>query len=339
MKIKNIAQVFLAVVICELAGMIGAFFTMSAIPTWYAGIIKPTFSPPNWIFAPVWTILFALMGISVFLVYKKGIGKKTVKVALGIFAIQLILNIKWSLIFFGMHNPGYAFIEIIFLWIAILLTIIAFFKISKPAAYLLIPYILWVSFAGFLNLSIWQLNSQTINPVACTMEAKLCPDGSAVGRTGPKCEFTPCPVVDETKSWKTFTDTKQGISFKYPESLLITYMRPESWPPKIAVLNKTFTCVEGGTEIAQAGKTVKQFINNTEYCITKASEGATGSIYTTYTYAFPKATKTITFTFTIRATQCANYDEPNKTACEKEREAFDLDGVVDRMAQSTQLFS
>ena len=193
MKIKNIGQILLAVVICELAGMVGAIFTTPSIPTWYAGIVKPTFSPPNWIFAPVWTILFALMGIAAYLVYEKGTDKKAIKVALSIFAIQLILNTLWSIIFFGMHNPGIAFIEIIFLWIAILLTIIAFFKISKPAAYLLIPYILWVSFASFLNLSIWQLNSQAIAPVACTMEAKLCPDGSAVGRTGPKCEFTPCP--------------------------------------------------------------------------------------------------------------------------------------------------
>jgi len=191
MKTKNIGKILLAIVICELAGMIGAIFTTPSIPTWYAGITKPTFSPPNWIFAPVWTTLFALMGIAAYLVYEKGTNKKVVKVALGIFAIQLVLNIKWSLIFFGMHNPGYAFIEIIFLWLAILLTIIAFFKISKPAAYLLIPYILWVSFASFLNFSIWQLNSQTIKPVACTMEAKLCPDGSFVGRTGPNANLLP----------------------------------------------------------------------------------------------------------------------------------------------------
>ena len=179
MKTKNIGKILLAIVICELAGMIGALFTMPSIPTWYAGIIKPTFSPPNWIFAPVWTILFALMGIAAYLVYEKGTGKKVVKVALGIFVIQLILNIKWSLIFFGMHNPGLALVDIIFLWLTILLTIIAFSKISKPAAYLLIPYILWVSFASFLNFSIWQLNSQTIKTVTCTIEAKLCSNGSA----------------------------------------------------------------------------------------------------------------------------------------------------------------
>jgi benzodiazapine receptor len=193
MKTKNIAQIVLAIIICELVGMIGALFTTPAISTWYVGIIKPTFSPPNWIFAPVWTILFALMGIAAYLIYKKGTDKKEIRIALFIFDIQLLLNVLWSVLFFGMHNPGYAFIEIIFLWLAILLTIISFFKISKTAAYLLIPYILWVSFASFLNYSIWQLNSQTINPVACTMEAKLCPDGSAVGRTGPKCEFAPCP--------------------------------------------------------------------------------------------------------------------------------------------------
>ena len=317
---------------CELAGAAGAIFTMPAIPTWYAGIIKPTFSPPSWIFAPVWIILFALMGIAAYLVYEKGTGKKLVKVALGIFTIQLLLNMKWSLLFFGMHNPGLAFVEIIFLWLVILLTIISFFKISKSAAYLLIPYILWVSFASFLNFSIWQLNSQSIKPVACTMEAKLCPDGSYVGRTGPKCEFTPCPVIDVTKSWKTFTDTTQGVSFKYPESLLTTYIHPESWPPKISVSNKAFTCTEGGTP--GNGYTYKRLVNGHSYCLNELSDGAAGSIYTTYTYTFSKGIKAISLSFTLQAVECGNYDNPQMTACENERTSFALDSIVDKIAQS-----
>jgi len=334
MKTKNIGKILLAIAMCELAGAAGAIFTMPAIPTWYAGIIKPTFSPPSWIFAPVWIILFALMGIAAYLVYEKGTGKKLVKVALGIFTIQLLLNMKWSLLFFGMHNPGLAFVEIIFLWLVILLTIISFFKISKSAAYLLIPYILWVSFASLLNFSIWQLNSQTVIPVACTMEAKLCPDGSSVGRTGPKCEFAPCPAVDITKSWKTFSDVNQGIIFKYPQDWGTTYIHPVDWPPKVQVINQPFNCTEGGTEIAQAGITTKTIINGTTYCITKESEGAAGSIYTNYAYAFAKDNETIIFTFTGRAVQCDNYDDPQKTACKNERASFVLDNLLDPMAKS-----
>lgn len=118
---------------------------------------------------------------------------RKIKISLGIFIGQLVLNMFWSIIFFGLHSPGGAFVEIIFLWLAILATIIAFAKISKPAAWLLVPYILWVSFAAYLNFSIWQLNASGPGQVACTQEAKLCPDGSYVGRTGPKCEFAQCP--------------------------------------------------------------------------------------------------------------------------------------------------
>ncbi len=117
-----------------------------------------------------------------------------VKIALGIFIGQLILNTLWSIIFFSLHSPAGAFIELIVLWLAILATIISFAKISRPAAWFLLPYILWVSFDGYLNFNIWQLNKATgSGQVACTQEAKLCPDGSYVGRTGPNCEFAQCP--------------------------------------------------------------------------------------------------------------------------------------------------
>lgn len=141
-----------------MAGIIGSLFTAASIPTWYATLTRPELSPPNWIFAPVWTTLFALMGIAAFLVWNKGLKRRDVRIALGIFSIQLILNTLWSIIFFGMQNPGAAFIEITFLWVAILATIIAFGKISKVAAWLLVPYILWVSFAAYLNYSFWILN-------------------------------------------------------------------------------------------------------------------------------------------------------------------------------------
>lgn len=157
MKINNFFKLLISIVICESAGIIGSVFTVSSIPTWYAGLAKPQLNPPNWIFGPVWTTLFVLMGIAAFLVWSKGLGRRDVKIALGIFSCQLVLNTFWSIIFFGMRNPGAAFIEIIFLWLAIIATIITFSKISKVAAWLLVPYILWVSFAVYLNYSIWQL--------------------------------------------------------------------------------------------------------------------------------------------------------------------------------------
>jgi len=158
MKLNNFFKLVIAIVISELAGIVGSVFTVSAIPTWYATLQKPSFSPPNWIFGPAWTTLYFLMGIAAFLVWKKGLERKDVKIALGVFGGQLVLNALWSIIFFGLHNPFWAFIEIIVLWLAILATMFAFYKISRPAAYLLLPYILWVSFAAVLNFSIMILN-------------------------------------------------------------------------------------------------------------------------------------------------------------------------------------
>lgn len=158
MKISNVLKLIITIVVSQSAGLIGALFTTSSIPSWYATITKPELAPPNWIFGPVWTTLFLLMGIAAYLVWKKEGEPKKVKTALKIFGVQLVLNILWSIIFFGLKNPGGAFIEIIFLWLVILSTIIAFYKVSKVAAYLLIPYILWVSFAMYLNYAIWILN-------------------------------------------------------------------------------------------------------------------------------------------------------------------------------------
>lgn len=146
------------ILICQLAGGIGSFFTTPAIPTWYADLAKPSFSPPNWLFGPVWILLYTLMGIAAYLIWKQGFNKKEIKIALAIFAIQLVLNVLWSVIFFGLRSPLFAFLEIIFLWIFVLLTLLSFYKISKPAGLLLLPYILWVSFAAILNLSIARLN-------------------------------------------------------------------------------------------------------------------------------------------------------------------------------------
>jgi translocator protein len=159
-------KLIISIAVCQSAGIIGSFFTISAISTWYAGLTKPVFSPPSWVFAPAWTLLYTLMGIALFMLWlswqktEEAKEKKKLKIALFFFGFQLFLNAIWSIIFFGLKNPFWALVEIIFLWLAILLTILFFWKISKIAALLLVPYILWVSFASFLNYSIWYLNAE-----------------------------------------------------------------------------------------------------------------------------------------------------------------------------------
>jgi len=159
MKFSDMKKLFISILICLFAGFIGSFFTSSAIPTWYTTLQKPFFAPPNWVFFPVWTSLFIMMGISLFLVLQKGWEDKKVKTAIYVFAIQLVLNALWSVAFFGFKSPLLGLMEIIILWVAIAATILSFMKVSRTAAYLLIPYIIWVSFAAILNFSIWGLNS------------------------------------------------------------------------------------------------------------------------------------------------------------------------------------
>ena len=159
MKLPRLLPLIASILICELAGIIGSLFTAPAITGWYKGIVKPSFNPLAWVFGPVWTTLFFLMGISAFLIYEKGFKRQNVKRALSLFAVQLTLNTLWSILFFGFHNPTLAFLDILLLWLAILATIISFSEISSPATWLLIPYLLWVTFAAFLNLSIVLLNA------------------------------------------------------------------------------------------------------------------------------------------------------------------------------------
>lgn len=158
MTIRTFVKLVVAIVVTQLAGIIGSLFTFSAIPTWYATLTKPALNPPSWVFGPVWTTLYVLMGVSAFLIWQKGWQRKDVKVALSVYGIQLILNALWSIVFFGMQSPGLALVNIALLFISIVLTMILFYKISRPAMYLLIPYILWVSFASYLNYAIYALN-------------------------------------------------------------------------------------------------------------------------------------------------------------------------------------
>ena len=146
-----------AILICFAAAGLGSLVTTPQIPNWYADLAKPTWTPPGWIFGPVWTLLYLMMAIAAWLVWRQA-GFAGAKLPLALFAIQLALNSVWSLLFFGLQNPGAAAIEIVLLWAAILATLIAFWKRSKWAGGLLVPYLAWVSFAAVLNLVIWRMN-------------------------------------------------------------------------------------------------------------------------------------------------------------------------------------
>jgi benzodiazapine receptor len=146
-------------VACQLAGVIGSLFTSPAIPDWYASLAKPGFTPPNAVFAPVWIGLYAFMGISAFLIWRKGWSDRQVRAGLAVFAAQLFLNALWSAVFFGLRSPLAGFLVIVLLWVLIALTVALFRRVSLPAAVLLLPYLLWVSYASVLNFSIWRLNA------------------------------------------------------------------------------------------------------------------------------------------------------------------------------------
>jgi tryptophan-rich sensory protein len=155
---KAVGKLICSVSICLFTGFVGSFSTMDSVSTWYADLAKPSFNLPDWAFGVVWPILYIMMGVAAFLIWNMGIISRRTKVALGLFVFQLVLNGLWTPIFFGLHMMGLALAEIILLWVAILFTIIAFWRLSKPASYLMIPYILWVSFAIVLNASLWNLN-------------------------------------------------------------------------------------------------------------------------------------------------------------------------------------
>jgi len=143
--------------VCFLAAGLGSLFTMASVGGWYTTLVKPSWRPPDWIFGPVWTVLYATMAVAGWLVWRRG-GLASVP-ALRWFAAQLVLNVGWSVVFFGLRMPGLAFAEILALWLAIAATLMTSWRVSRPAGILLIPYLLWVSFATVLNFAIWRLNA------------------------------------------------------------------------------------------------------------------------------------------------------------------------------------
>ena len=170
-KVQHVFYALIAVAGCELVGILSALSMTDSISTWYAFLNKPALTPPNWLFGPVWTTLYALMGVAIFFVWKTKEPimhrlRKAVKAKMNthkqdayiLFIVQLLLNAIWTPIFFGLHQVDLALIIIWLLWFAILWTIILFYRVSKLAAYLLVPYLVWVSVAIYLNTSIWLLN-------------------------------------------------------------------------------------------------------------------------------------------------------------------------------------
>ncbi|MFZ9388432.1 MAG: TspO/MBR family protein [Chitinophagaceae bacterium] len=151
------AKLFISVLLPVLVGAISGFFTATGVGSWYKTINKPSWNPPGWVFGPVWTTLYILMGIALFLIWRTAESKSR-NMAIALFGVQLTLNFFWSFIFFDQQQIGWALVEIGVLWLFILFTIFAFAKINKTAAWLLVPYISWVSFASILTYTIWRLN-------------------------------------------------------------------------------------------------------------------------------------------------------------------------------------
>ena len=157
--VRNKIMRFIAcLVICQGAGLLGSIFTIPEIGGWYAQLVKPSFAPPNWLFGPVWTMLFIMMAVALYIIWssRSDNGKGA---AFATFAVQLLLNVAWSAVFFGGHMILGGFLVIIALWIAIALTIYRFKIVSPIAAWLMVPYLCWVTFAGVLNFYYWRLNA------------------------------------------------------------------------------------------------------------------------------------------------------------------------------------
>ena len=157
-RLNDIISLVVAIAIPLIVGGLGGIATASSIPTWYRTLEKPTWNPPDWIFGPAWTLLYILMGVALWLVWRLGWDNPQVRRALLLFGVQLLFNLLWSLIFFGLRRPDWALLEIVVLWVLILATAAQFYRLQPIAGWLLVPYQLWVTFAAALNAAIWWLN-------------------------------------------------------------------------------------------------------------------------------------------------------------------------------------
>ncbi len=156
--IQSYPKLAAAILFCLIVGSSGSLVTITGPGSWYAGLNKPFFTPPGWVFAPVWITLFILMGIALYLVWESGTERREVRNALGIFGVQFLLNVTWSFLFFGLRSPLLGLIDIILLWVMIVATIVAFYRVKRSAGYFLIPYITWVTLASALNGAVYFMN-------------------------------------------------------------------------------------------------------------------------------------------------------------------------------------
>jgi len=147
----------ISILIAQLAGLVGSIFTMPAITTWYAELVKPSFTPPSYVFGPAWAMLYTLMGLAAYRIWEKR-SASGARRALVLYAVQLVLNVLWSYAFFGLHNPLAGVGVIVLLWIAVFMTMIFFYRVDNTAGWLFVPYVAWISFAGMLNYAVWMLN-------------------------------------------------------------------------------------------------------------------------------------------------------------------------------------
>ena len=148
----------LSILVCELVGASGNLVSGSGVSVWYPSLTKPAFTPPSWVFGPVWAALFALLGVAAWLVWRAGLDRRAVRVALVLFAAQYVVQVAWSGVFFGLRNPSGGLAIIAVLWIGIVATVVAFDRVDSRAALLLVPYLAWVTFAAALNYELWRLN-------------------------------------------------------------------------------------------------------------------------------------------------------------------------------------
>lgn len=153
-----LGKAFGAILVCEAVGLLAAWATQTSVTTWYPTLVKPSFTPPGWVFGPVWTVLYALMGIAAFLVWRRGPRRARVRSALVAFGVQLLLNAGWSFAFFGARSPALGLVVILLLWGVLAWTVDRFFRLRRVAGWLLVPYLVWVTYALALNASIWGLN-------------------------------------------------------------------------------------------------------------------------------------------------------------------------------------
>jgi len=159
---NNTIKLVISVAVPLAVGGLSGYATARGVADWYPTLTKPSFNPPAWVFGPAWTLLYIMMGVAAFLVWRKGLDVDGVRIALTVFAVQLALNGLWSILFFGMRAPGLALAEIILLWIAIAITTVLFWRVTPTAGVLLLPYLGWVSFATVLNASLWWLNRSPV---------------------------------------------------------------------------------------------------------------------------------------------------------------------------------